>query len=554
MSDKTPEKVKNTEIWEFKTAEELAIALEKKSKTDLAKKIREISWEVQDNSIDLRQKLQKELNENEQKEIRETLKDSWVARVFTKWMTTEEKAIQEAKNNAWEMLWEENAKTLQKVEWIWNRLSTWFDKIWDIFSEKWIMAWIWAIILMFKWIFSWDFSALDNILNPNMSKSDVDEAGKKVWDKLSGKVDIKYQYSSSAVSYIFWGEEKNTLNKLFALDKFQNMKYEEVKKIYEKYKNSVNKNWLEKELWIEWVKWNDVFKALWVLVNENEKSWKLLSDFYSKKWENLWNKTIKESISWLYTNIKMFKSLENITTPDQIIDAWKNFALKIEQLPNGESEIKWEIYDSLKELWITKNIILFINSRWKNGFEDIIQLEKNLDWIQSELSTEDKKELTEKFIPFAKNIENTLWDQFWHKYGDSIKECFASKHLSPTELLELYAITWWSYNHESLNDMQKTYIYTKLISLIDDRDHKLAWAYWTLIVKKWDTPLPPWVLSMLSYLWWKLASWAEKIWENLYWAAKENPALAWIIALTIYFGPWFSSKESAHNKVKRIFK
>lgn len=549
MSNKTPET-----IWKFESPEALAQALEDKNKA-LAERVREISKKsIETDSKDLRKALQEELSPTEQKEMREALPDAGISEVFTKWMTTEEQAVQKAKESASEMLWEDNTKALQKVEWIWNRLSTGMDKIGDIFEQKWMMAGIWAIILMIKWIFSWDFSALDGILNPNISKWDIDEAGKKIWDKLSGKVDIKYQYSSSAVSYIFWGEEKNTLNKLFALDKFQNMKYGEAKKIYEKYKNSDDKTWLEKELWIEWVKWNDAFKALWVLVNENEKSWKLLNNFYTKKWEDLWNKSIKDAISWLYTNIKMFKSLENITTPDQIIDAWRNFALKIEQLPNGDSEIKWEIYDSLKEIWITRNIILFINSRWKNGFEDITQLEKNLDWIQSELTTKDKKELTEKFIPFAKNIENTLWEHFWHKYGNDIKNCFGKKHLSPTELLELYAITWWNYNHDSLNDMQKTYIYTKLISLIDDRDHELAWAYGTLIVKKWETPLPPWVLTMLSYLWWKLAQWAEKIWENLYWAAKENPALAWMIALTIYFGPWFSSKESAHHKVKRIFK
>ncbi len=490
-----------------------------------------------------------ELEEEDHKKIRKIFEDdSKVKEIFQKWMTDEEKnAVETQKVIAW-AVWEDTAKSLQKVEWIWNRLSTWWDKVWEVFEQKWFLAWIWAVMLMFRWLFTWDFSNFDKFLNPER-KEDVKESE----NNNSNKVDIKYQYASSAVSYIFWWESKNILNKLFSLDKFQNMTYDEVKNLYEKYKNR-SKNWLEKELWINWENWDKLFKALWVLVDGNEKSWSLLVNFYSKKWENLWWKTIKECISWLYTNIRMFKSIENITTPDQIIDAWKNFALKIEQLPNWETEIKWEIYESLNELWISKNIILFINSRWKNWFRNIDEITENLDWVQSELNSQDKKLLKEKFIPFAKNIENTLWEHFWHKYKNEIKSLFSWNHLKPTELLELYAITWWSYNYDTLNDMQKTYIYTKLISLIDDRNPTLAWSFWSLLMKEWETTLPSWVLSMLFYLWWKLANWAEKLWKNLWWATKENPILAWMIFLTLYLGPWFSSKESAHNKIKRIFK
>ena len=52
----------------------------------------------------------------------------------------------------------------------------------------------------------------------------------------------------------------------------------------------------------------------------------------------------------------------------------------------------------------------------------------------------------------------------------------------------------------------------------------------------------------------KLKNSASKIWDNLIWAWKENPILAWMMALTLYFWPWFSSKESLDMKFKKIFK
>lgn len=528
-----------SQIWEFKSPEELAKALEAQNQK-LADKVRDISKRaIETDSKDLRKRLQDELTPEEQLEIRETLPNSGVGKVLNKGLTKEERQAEEAHKEVSGIIWEDNAKNLAKAEWYSKSLWDAWDVAGKLFEEG---KWIAAIGIILKGLF-WQFSL------KAWEKKDGNEEEKQSW-----KVDIKYQYASSSVSYIFWWESKNTLNKLFALDKFQTMRYHDAKVLHEKYKWEKNKDWLQKELWIEWVTWDEVFKALWILVDENVKSWQLLSNFYSKKWEEIWNKTIKECVAWLYSNIKMFKNLESISTPDQIIDAWKNFALKIEQLPNWESEIKWEIYDSLKELWITKNIILFINARGKNWFENIIQLEKNLDWIQSELSKDDKKELKEKFIPFAKNIETSLSEGFWHDYKQAMKSCFDTNHLKPNELLELYAITWGNHSYDKLNDMQKTYIYTKLISLLDDRDPKLAGSYGAFLIEKWETTMPPWVLSMLWYLWWKLKDWASKVWSNLLWAAKESPVLAWIIALTLYFWPWFSAKESMDIKVKRIFK
>jgi len=91
MTKQTPETPSNIEIGSFKTPEELAEALEAKSKIDLAKRIRIISWQVQDTSTDLRQRLQDELTPQEHWEIRETLQNSWVATVFTKGLSWEEK-------------------------------------------------------------------------------------------------------------------------------------------------------------------------------------------------------------------------------------------------------------------------------------------------------------------------------------------------------------------------------------------------------------------------------------------------------------------------------
>lgn len=526
-------------IGKFETSEQLAKELESKDKAEIAKRVREIGKNYASaESMELRNKLRDELSWQEHREIREALAWTWVERVFDKDMSAEEKAVAQVS----EMIpwWEKTMESVWKFEKWWKSLSDSFDTAWNLLKDWKFSA---AISVFISWLL-WKFS--------------LDKWNKKPWEKgeenetAEWKVDIKYQYASSAVSSIFWWEYKNTLNKLFSLDKFQTMTYSQTKDLYEKYKWKSDKSWIEKEVWINWVSPIEVFNALWVIVNEEWKSWKLLSNFYEKKWEEVWNKTIKECVSWLYTNIKMFKNIENITTPDQIIEAWKNFALKIEYGENWEPKISWEIYDSLKELWITQNIILFVNSR--TWFEDIVNLEKNLDWIKSELNEKDKKILTEKFIPFAKNIEWTLANTFGHKYSSEIKSCFNWEHLKPKELLELYAMTWWNTDWEKLNDMQKTYIYTKMINLIDDRNPELAWSYGSFLIKEWETKLPPWVLDMLTYLWKKLKNSASKIWDNLIWAWKENPILAWMMALTLYFWPWFSSKESLDMKFKKIFK
>ena len=144
--------------------------------------------------MELRNKLRDELSWQEHREIREALAWTWVERVFDKDMSAEEKAVvQVSEMIPW---WEKTMESVWKFEKWWKSLSDSFDTAWSLLKEWKFSA---AISVFLSWLF-WKFS--------------LDKWNKKPWEKgeenetAEWKVDIKYQYASSAVSSIFWWEYK----------------------------------------------------------------------------------------------------------------------------------------------------------------------------------------------------------------------------------------------------------------------------------------------------------------------------------------------------------
>lgn len=526
MSDKTPEKVKNTEIWEFKNPEELANALEQKSKTDLANKIRSISWKVQDNSIDLRKALQEELSDTEQKEIRETLKDSWVAKVFTKWMSQEEKAMQAVENEASEIIWEENAKTLKKVEWIWNRLSTWFDKIWDIFSEKWMMAWIWAIILMFKWIFSWDFSALDNILNPKKEeKKDEDKKGSEKIDEnnmLNMKVFIEYVYK--------WEDKSEILN-ICQKWNFKKLSFKEIKEI----SNDDTKlnSWIKETYWDTRVNKSQIKTAFKLFIDWkwNETFQRILAKNYN---ENL---KINEAFKSISKDLFIFEHISSLNPNDLLKEWWEMVRFDIADFKD------WEPPKIFNERWITKNLWTFILSSSYWVWDNIEKLLSN-----SPLENKEKEKLRE-MITFWEKIQSeiilnnkiNLW--MWEK----IKKTFAEKPLSLIEITKMYIILWWETDFSQMNEFKQSFMYFSVWSLLDK--NRSNWTQWEYIVKLADlikdwiswkaSEIPTWVTDFMWSVWNWLIDYIEKSlidwWVTFAWWFKEViKKYPWLLAILVW--------------------
>lgn len=536
MSDKTPEK-----IWKFESPEELAQALEDKNKA-LADRVREISKKsIETDSKDLRKALQEELSPKEQKEIREALPDAWVSEVFTKWMTSEEQAIQKAKDGVSEMIWEKNTQTLQKVEWIWNRLSTWFDKIWDIFNEKWMMAWIGAIILMFKWIFSWDFSALDEILNP---KKDEKKGEEKKEDEKNK--DLTYLWWVKILYLMNWDKSKRYISSMLVQKEIKEKSFDDLKWIFKE-----GKEWISEKLKLK-DRWSDeqVYESLKLLI-DNEKFidnilWKWNQNW--RKW-NIWENLINISKSWWWVIRNITDKLEKVKFSLNPVDAMNQLKwvdiLDI-SIENGKISF-WDLEDR-KEILSEVSEKTLIQIIWTNeSIKDLNTEQKNRLYNQTDWS-EKEKWFIDKLLNYKKGIVETLSWLFWDDVKWKYTEFFNKHWIWVKELFELYMITWWKINLADMNGLEKSSLYLKLWKIVWV-DEAFRWEFFDQKVIKWieNKSLPEDVQLILWTIFSKVSEWfinassaaLKEIWHAI--PLKDKIIAWWAISLVVvwmvYFAP-----------------
>lgn len=519
MSNKTPET-----IWKFESPEALAQALEDKNKA-LAERVREISKKsIETDSKDLRKALQEELSPTEQKEMREALPDAGISEVFTKWMTTEEQAIQKAKESASEMLWEDNTKALQKVEWIWNRLSTGMDKIGDIFEQKWMMAGIWAIILMFKWIFSWDFSALDNILNPKKDdeKKESENKGEEnlknniqytAWISLIIKAENFSDYTKRNDSNyeqlkIDWNIQAVFLNTNFNKLKFSQLDLP--------WLSSNKKNWISKKLWINDLSDEEVYNTLLLLKRRETFLDKILKD-KQPNWRDL---SIKEIVLNLHRYSSFFNWLNNLDF-EKLTTSWTDF-IKLNFKENNSWPLNEMLESQIKDskspfYWVSKVYLAEIYSiSWNHNFDKnnlLLWNEKNNDFINN-------------FLEFRKNLPNLLktWFFAWKREVKDNFDTFINENiskLSPSEILEYFVITNWKTIPEQLNDAQNSMIFTKLFFLLN-KQPKLQWETYLYAMKEWiyksSDNIPP---ALQNAIWLIFKTLWEKLINSTLWMTQR---------------------------------
>lgn len=474
------------EILKYKTPEELATALEGKTKNELAQKIRKISWEVKENSTDWREQLSKELSADEEREIKNALPWDWVEEIFNEWITPEEKAKQILEESTAEIIWEKNVKTLKKVEWIWERFSTWFDKIWNIFSEKWIMAWIWAIILMFKWIFSWNFSALDNILNP---KKEEEKWKKKEWAvEWESNIDIldKYHFWIAAFLKIqSWKDSQEYL--ILNSPKIKTKTYNWL------WIDNLQENWLSDKLWFTNIndkKLNDknIYQSL-LLIKQKEK---IIDTILVKKEPDWKNKlTLQQVIEWIYKEIKFYWSFENINLNNFDLSEFNVWFL------NFKNTEKWDLNDKLNTLqkpggtlnWVSINFLskLYLDDSY-NKDPNYSELIKWLYWTTS--ANEKEKIFLDNFIKFWNDFIWLIKNNFYLWPDENKKEFweFFDKWISTKTILEFYIITWWNIDIGNYTDIQRSMIYLKIFKLLWNN----TWLRWKTYDKEIITLVKSW--------------------------------------------------------------
>lgn len=474
--------IESQEIWEFKNPEELAQALENNSKTEIAWKIRKISSAVKDTSIDLRKKLQDELTDQEQIEIRETLKWSWVGKIFTKWMTPEE-----IKNNIWRdavvaVVWAEGADMIEKWEWYIKSLSDAWETAGKLFEEWKYMAAIWVFL---KWLF-WGFS-----LKEWNKKGEKKEEGKDWEKKWEEKVDSKMQYLGGLkILYLLKWEKKNDYTtSVLLLDEIKSKNFLELKEIYK---------WWEKWIWEKLKisnKWSDkeIYESLKLLIDNEpflEKSiWKANLEW--KSWE-LWKNLIAlDKIGWNLLNW-VFSKLENIQFSMNPLDAANQIrSLDIFNIsiPNWKDIVLWDLENR-------KDLIADVSTE---TLITLFQINDNIKWFDSKQKErllnlwkdEKEKAFIEKIFDFRSKIINWLSWLFWEESKSNYMSFFDTHWLTMKETIELYMITNWSNDLSSLNGMEKSAVYLKLWKILW-KDESFRWKFFDqkLIewIEKWTIP------------------------------------------------------------------
>lgn len=527
MSDKSPEK-----IWNFESPEDLATALDSKNKT-LAEKIRKISKDsIANNSKDLRKALQDELSDQEQKEIREALPDAWVSEVFTKWMTADEQMANAGKVALAWAIWKENAESIEKVEWLWNRVSTWIDKIWDIFDQKWAMAWFWAIIVMLKWIFSGDFTELDKILNPK--KDDENAPNISQWREKNMDEKRKNAIYIAGTKLLLWFSKHKTD---ISYSIFQN---KEIKtKTYEKLSiDNLDKSWLWEKYGLPG-KDNEIFETLSILKERKD----FINKTLGKKFPN-WEKelTLEEIVLEYWKYWKSFdkirwisiNDLKSLKLPDDLFSFNKENNGTLDEILNERLQ-----NETSKLKWVDKSFLVTLYSSNESKFDaDII------NWYPNS-----NKEFVADYIDFRNKIPAFISWNFFH--GDSsakdrFSQFFNNFNFTHKDILDLYIITNGDLTFEKLNDFQTGLIFLKVFDLLGKDNSWLRWETYLYAMREvieWKSneitnKIPQSVretfLNIAKETWETILEWATWFLKDL-WGALSPEQKAWTVAASILY-------------------
>lgn len=455
-------KNERNKIWEFQNPEELAKALEEKSKQDLAKRVREISGQVQGNSVDLRKKLQDELSEVEQSQIRKTLPDKWVDNIFIKGMTTEERQQLMAKKAMVWVVWAE------ATQWLW-KMESWMKSIGDSFDvagelfEKWqFMAAFWVIL---KGLF-WQFS-----LEEWNKKDDEKKDGKK-----EEKTDNKNENFKNA-EYILWvkalylmsGKKivKDSDNVLLT-NEFRVMNFTQLEQEYK------NKNDIAKRLKLKSHSDEQVMSGIEILIS-SEKSINNLLQNSPPNWKNLPLENIIDLINqkWWKTLSNMKDKVTNIdvsiTNPVEIIDKAMG---SMHDLIDIKEDWNWWInfweLDSRK--WIISDVspstLFNIIAIWKDSIIKTTDTKGNSIETITSKGTDKDKEFIWNLFSYKDQIISWITNIFPNESKEKINSFFWDKWFTLKELFEIYLITWWKTDINNLDWISQSLFYTKLWKIL----------------------------------------------------------------------------------------
>lgn len=237
------------EIWQYKSVEEFIQDLEKKSLSGIASKVRRLYEQMKEtaqvNSQELISTLKEQLDSQEEAEIRTKLDGKGLEQVFDDGLSQEDKTNALTREALWGVIWEKHADTVIKVEGFFNRIKVWFDSLEDLFKSKGFAAGLGWIALFLKWLFSWDFHALELLAHPEKAAEKAKESAQHLAEQtkkaLKGPEKTYRDYWKTFFTFFKAGKEADFLswrdtdlenqicNDLTWNDTFLNLSYADLK-------------------------------------------------------------------------------------------------------------------------------------------------------------------------------------------------------------------------------------------------------------------------------------------------------------------------------------
>lgn len=532
----------NTPDFKYKTFEDLASALKWKSKDTLAKRVMDIWWQIQDSSVDWRDKLRLELTPEEEKWLREALPET--ASVFNEWMTTEEVAVDAAKQEIWKHIWAENVQRVEQALSVWEKFSKAGEIFWKLWSEWNYLKAFWVFIAILFWTWKvWDFDWSKKDWNKE-EKTNVVEGPQVEIDK----VDIRYtfwisfllklEWLAENLSHSWWQIDSN-VNAVFLNKNFHSKSYKEIV-------STTWFTWLWQKLWIPW-KDENIHKAITIL---QSREW-VLDKILSKSKPNWRDESIYNLLLHLNVYSSFYWNIENTDIEWYMKKGWDFISIDFEK---WKWALNWLLEARLNDknspfYWVDPTYLWRIYSMWTaNDFDkEVLKLWEEWDKY---------KKFTEWFKKFKEELPFLLWWWFfaWKTWDNwetkkDFQKFFAEHNFSPREVLELYVITWWDTDIQSYDRVQNSMIFTKVFFMLNQKP-ALQWSTYLYAIKEWwingstSIEIPGEIKSAISFMlrtmfekainstWWI----AQRVW----WMLDDKEKVAWIwIWLAWIIGLWF---------------
>lgn len=532
----------NLETLKVETPEELILKLKDKSKNTLANRVEgiveSINWTTQDKWAALK----KDLTQFEELDIRKAIDTDWETNV---WDVLDE-GLSETEKQEFiqvkeldEVIWKWNWKIITKWLWYMEKLEKSFSEAWKLFNEGKYVA---AFMAFFSGLF-WKWK-------PKTEKQEWEEIKENETNEKKNINDTFYTTTNIFVWLAKEGKNKE-LNDIIFDNSFNTLKYKDVQDLSKLNKEQLKEKLKKLKILKSHKNIDEVHETIKILTSWNWK--KIIDDIYKN--QNIENKSIKEIITNLSSELIIIKDITNVD-----IVSLQNIPSALDISINKEWNVGWALEWKLKNLWLTKNIIL-TSLTWNYEFDDIDTLkEKILESSKYNDLNDTEKEKLEEMIEFWFKMQEILkTNQNLNLWNINLNNELSNKPLTIKDILQLYAVTWWNSDFDQLNWFQKTYVYFSIANILDNRwSNEQEWSYKMAITKEilnvWSdkaSNLPDDVKDTLNTIWIsiknKAISMTKEFSAEIIWAIKENPAL-WIAALLLLVIYPFKKTESIIEK------